>query len=132
MPSAQPGKLLKPETLICTCQHTHTHTRTRTYTCTHAHIHTHAQWRQRYVVFKITKSGRLEFVIYKEPPAIPDNEVKSVAIDEYGGLETNLRLESERYIFALITNSSTECFSVDSPQEMNAWIKVLQENLGKG
>lgn len=94
--------------------------------------HSYTQWKQRYVAFKITNSGRLQFVIYKEAPAIPDNEVKYVAIDEYGGLETNMKLDSEKYTFAIITNSSTECFSVDSPHEMTEWTKLLQEYLGKG
>ncbi len=107
---------------------THTHTQTHT----HTHTHTHTQWRQRYVAFKVTNSGRLQFVIYKEAPAIPDNEIKHVAIDEYGGLETNMKLESEKYTFAIITNSSTECFSVDSPHEMSEWTNLLQEYLGKG
>ena len=71
-------------------------------------------------------------MLYKEPPAIPDNEFKHVAIEEYGGLETNLRLDSEKYTFAIITSSVTECFSVDSPQELTDWTKVIQEYLGKG
>jgi len=84
------------------------------------------------VAFRLTNSGRLEFVIYKEPPAVPDNEIKHVAIDEYGGLENNLKLDNERFTFAVITNSATECFSVESPQEMTDWTTAVHEYLGKG
>ena len=71
-------------------------------------------------------------MLYKEQPAVPDNEVKHVAIEEYGGLETNLKLENEIYTFAIITSNATDCFSTDTPKELTDWTNVIQEYLGKG
>ena len=84
------------------------------------------------MVFKITHSGRLQLIIYKEQPAIPMNEIKEVPIDEFGGLESNLSLDNEKYAFAIITTHVTESFSVESPREMTEWTTLLQEYLGKG
>ena len=90
------------------------------------------QWRQRYLVFKITQAGRLQLIVYKESPATAANEIKEISIDQFGGLENNLRLDGEKYVFAIITTSITECFSVETPQELSEWSKLLQEYLGKG
>ena len=91
-----------------------------------------AQWKPRYVVFKITHSGRLQLIIYKDQPAVPINEIKEVPIDEFGGLVSNLSLDNERYAFAIITTHITESFSSESPQVMTEWTSLLQEYLGKG
>lgn len=99
------------------------HTSTHTYTC---------QWKPRYVVFKKTHSGRLQFTLYKEKPAVPSNEVKEIPIDDFGGLEINLKLDSEKYTFGIITSSMTDCFAVETPDELNKWTSLLQEYLGKG
>ena len=96
-------------------------------------LHTHCkQWRQRHVVFKITHSGRLRLIVYKELPAVPANEAKEIQIEQFGGLETNFKLDNEKYLFAIVTNCATDCFSAETPQEMSDWTTVLQEYLGKG
>ena len=84
------------------------------------------------MVFKVTHSGRLQLIIYKDQPAIPVNEIKEVPIDEFGGLESNLSLDNEKYAFAITTTHITESFSVESPHEMTEWTTLLQEYLGKG
>ena len=84
------------------------------------------------MVFKITHSGRLQLIVYKDQPAIPANEIKEVPIDEFGGLEGNLSVDNEKYAFAVITTHVTESFSADSPNEMTEWTRSLQEYLGKG
>ena len=71
-------------------------------------------------------------MLYKEQPAIPDNELKHVAIEEYGGLETNLKLENEVYTFAIISSSATDCFSTETLQDLTDWTNLIQEYLGKG
>lgn len=55
-----------------------------------------------------------------------------MTIEEYGGIENNLRLENELYTFAIITTSATECFSAETPQELTDWTNLIQEYLGKG
>ena len=55
------------------------------------------------------------------------NEIKEVPIDEFGGLESNLSLDNEKYAFAIITTHVTESFSVESPREMTEWTTLLQE-----
>ena len=120
-----------------TCEYTHTHTHTHTRTHTHAHTTPHhtthtPQWKPRYVVFKMSQSGRLQLTVYKEQPTVPSNEIKEIPIEEYGGLEVNLRLDSEKYTFAIITNSMTDCFAVETHDELNKWTALLQEYLGKG
>lgn len=89
------------------------------------------RWRQRHVVFKITHSGRLRLIVYKELPAVPANEAKEIQIEQFGGLETNFKLDNEKYLFAIVTNCATDCFSAETPQEMSDWTTVLQEYLGK-
>ena len=83
-------------------------------------------------MFKVTSSGRYQFIIYKEQPMTPANEVKEVPIEEFGGLDINAKIDSEKNTFAVITTSTTDCFSTDSPDEMVKWTRVLQEYLGKG
>ncbi len=83
-------------------------------------------------MFKKTQAGRLQLIVNKETPATAVNEIKEISIDEFGGLENNLRLEGEKYVFAIITTTTTECFSVETPQELSEWSKLLQEYLGKG
>ena len=90
------------------------------------------QWRPRYLVFKVTHAGRLQLFVHKEHPPTAANEVKEIAIDEFGGLEGNLKLDNEKYVFAIITTHVTECFSTESPQELTDWRQLLQEYLGKG
>lgn len=90
------------------------------------------QWRPRYVVFKVTSSGRFQLMIYKEHPPTAANEVKEVPIEEFGGLDINPRIDNERNIFAVITTKSTDCFSAETPEEMVNWTSILQEYLGKG
>ena len=90
------------------------------------------QWKPRYVVFKITHSGRLQLIVYKDQPAVPANEIKEVPIDEFGGLESNLSTDNEKYAFAVIMTHVTESFSADSPHERTEWTRLLQEYLGKG
>ena len=70
--------------------------------------------------------------MYKEQPTVPSNEIKEIPIEEYGGLEVNLRLDSEKYTFAIITHSMTDCFAVETHSELNKWTALLQEYLGKG
>lgn len=83
-------------------------------------------------MFKVTHAGRLQLIVHKESPAIAANEIKEIAIDEFGGLEHNLKLDNEKYVFAIITTSITECFSTESPQDLTDWRQLLQEYLGKG
>ncbi len=90
------------------------------------------QWRSRHVVFKVTHAGRLQLIVHKESPPTAANEIKEVAIDEFGGLDYNLKIDNEKYAFAIITTHITECFSTDSPHELTEWIQLLQEYLGKG
>ena len=90
------------------------------------------QWRPRHLVFKVTHAGRLQLIVHKESPATAANEIKEITIDEFGGLENNLKLDSEKYVFAIITTHVTECFSTESPQELTEWSQLLQEYLGKG
>ena len=84
------------------------------------------------MVFKVTHAGRLQLYVHKDFPPTAANEIKEIAIDEFGGLEHNLKLENEKYVFAIITTHITECFSIESPQELTAWRQLLQEYLGKG
>ena len=84
-------------------------------------------------MFKLTQAaGRLQLIVYKEPPATAVNEIKEISIDQFGGLENNLRLDGEKFVFAIITTTITECFSVETPQELSDWSQLLQEYLGKG
>ena len=84
------------------------------------------------MVFKVTNSGRLQFLVYKEQPTIPANEMKEIPIEEFGGLEANLKLDSEKCVFAIVTTQVTDCFATDTPEEMHEWVRLLQEYLGKG
>lgn len=80
----------------------------------------------------MSAAGRLEFVIYKESPQ-GSCEVKSIPIEEFGGLETNLKLDiQEKYTFAIITTDATDCFASDSPEEYTRWTSTIREYLGKG
>lgn len=90
------------------------------------------QWRPRHLVFKVTHAGRLQLILHKESPATASNEIKEIAIDEFGGLEDNLKLDNEKYVFAIITTNITECFSTETPQDWTDWKQLLQEYLGKG
>ena len=92
----------------------------------------HTQWRSRYIVFKITSSGPLRLIVYKEQPATSANELKEIQIDEFGGLDFGLKLDSEKHVFAIITTGATDCFSTDTAEEMLEWTRLLQEYLGKG
>ena len=83
-------------------------------------------------MFKVTHAGRLQLIVYKESPPTAANEIKEISIDEFGGLEHNLRIDSEKYVFAIITTNMTECFSTESPQDLSDWKQLLQEYLGKG
>ena len=82
-------------------------------------------------MFKVTHAGRLQLIVYKEYPPTAANEIKEISIDEFGGLEHSLKIDNERYVFAIITNV-TECFSTETPRELGEWRKLLQEYLGKG
>ncbi len=84
------------------------------------------------MVFKITSSGRLRFVVYKEQPATPTNELKEVQMDEFGGMEVGLKMDSEKHVFAVISTSVTDCFSTETAEEMFEWCRLLREYLGKG
>jgi hypothetical protein len=90
------------------------------------------RWRHRYVVFKIASAGRLAFTIYKDQPAIPSNELSEVPIEDYGGLDTKLKLDGEKHVFAIITTNSTECFAADNPQTLKDWSNSMIDYLGKG
>lgn len=83
-------------------------------------------------MFKVTHAGRLQLIVHKESPPTAANEIKEIAIDEFGGLEFNLKLDSEKYVFAIITTQVTECFSTETPQQLTEWKQLLQEYLGKG
>ena len=63
---------------------------------------------------------------------MPSNEVKEIPIEDFGGLEVNLRLDSEKYTFGIISSTMTDCFAVETPDELNKWTSLLQEYLGKG
>ena len=84
-------------------------------------------------MFRVSTAGRLEFLIYKESPDPgPSTEVKSIPIEEFGGLEANVRLDGEKYTFAIITTDVTDCFATDTPEDHAAWTSILREYLGKG
>lgn len=83
-------------------------------------------------MFKVTHGGRLQLIVYKDHTASAAGEIKEIAIEDFGGLEHNLKLDNEKYAFAIITTNVTECFSVDSPRELLEWKQILQEYLGKG
>ena len=83
-------------------------------------------------MFKISGGGRLQFIIYKETPTSPVNEVKEIAIEEFGGLESTTKMESEKNVFSVITTSVTDSFSTDSSEDLREWTSLLQEYLGKG
>ena len=83
-------------------------------------------------MFKVTHAGRLQLILHKEHPPTAANELKEIAIDEFGGLEHNLKIDNERYVCAVITTHATECFSTETPQELTEWKQLLQEYLGKG
>ena len=97
-----------------------------------SHARMHTQWRLRYVVFKTMSSGRFQFMVYKEHPPSPSNEIKEIPIEEFGGIESNLKLDNEKNAFAIISTNFTDCFSVETPEEMQEWVRVLQRYLGKG
>ena len=90
------------------------------------------QWKTRYVVFKISGGGRLQFIIYKESPTSPANEVKEIPIEEYGGLESNTKVDSEKNVFSVITTNMTDTFATESGEDLMEWTQLLQEYLGKG
>ena len=83
-------------------------------------------------MFKISGGGRLQFIIYRDQPTSPANEIKEIPIEEFGGLESSLKLDNEKFVFYVITTSVTDCFSADSAEELNEWTTLLQEYLGKG
>ena len=85
------------------------------------------------MVFKISGGGRLQFIIYKESPATPANEVKEIPIEEFGGVDsTTGKVDSERNVFSVITTNMTDSFSTDSADDLVEWTQLLQEYLGKG
>ena len=83
-------------------------------------------------MFKISGGGRLQFIIHKDYPPSPANEVKEIAIEEFGGLESTTKVDSEKHVFSVITTNVTDCFSTESAEEMAEWTTLLQEYLGKG
>ena len=97
-------------------------------------IPTHIQWKKRHVVFRVSAAGRLEFLICKETTSVPGpvTEVKSIPIEEFGGLITNTKLDGEKYTFAVVSTEVTDCFATDTPDEHTAWTSTIREYLGKG
>ena len=83
-------------------------------------------------MFKISGGGRLQFIIYREQPTTPANEIKEIPIDEFGGVESGVRMDNEKLVFCVITGSVTDCFSTETVEELNEWTSLLQEYLGKG
>ena len=55
-----------------------------------------------------------------------------VLIEEYGGLDSVLKLDGEKHVFAIITTHSTECFATESLASLREWVAVIQEYFGKG
>ena len=55
-----------------------------------------------------------------------------VSIEEYGGLDSTLKVDGERHVFAIITTHSTECFAAESLATLRDWVTVIQEYFGKG
>ena len=90
------------------------------------------QWKNRYVVFKISGGGRLQFMIHKDCPPSPANEVKEIPIEEFGGIESAAKVDSEKHVFSIITTSVTDSFSTDGVEDLAEWTSLLQEYLGKG
>ena len=82
--------------------------------------------------FKITAAGRLSFTVYREQPASPANEITQVCIEDYGGLDNTMKLDGEKFAFAIITTGITECFAADSAATLQDWSHVIHEYLGKG
>ncbi len=80
----------------------------------------------------ISNAGRFIFTVYRDKPAIPANEQTDVPIEDFGGLDSTLKLDGEKNVFAIITNGITECFAADSPDIVHEWCEVLQEYLGQG
>lgn len=84
------------------------------------------------MVFKIANAGRLTFTIYKDQPAIPTNELSEIPIEEFGGLDSTLKLDGEKHVFAIISTNWTDCFATDSAESLQEWTKSIQDFLGKG
>ena len=59
-------------------------------------------------------------------------KVKEIPIEEFGGLESSGKVDSEKHVFSVITTNVTDSFSMDSPEELCEWTILLQEYLGKG
>ena len=58
--------------------------------------------------------------------------MKEIPIEEFGGLESTAKVDSEKHVFSVITTGMTDSFSTDSPEELRDWTVLLQEYLGKG
>ncbi|CAI8029348.1 Protein Dok-7, partial [Geodia barretti] len=100
-------------------------------TLKHRQTGTLARWKNRYVVFKISGGGRLQFMIHKDCPPSPANEVKEIPIEEFGGIESAAKVDSEKHVFSIITTSVTDSFSTDGVEDLAEWTSLLQEYLGK-
>ena len=83
-------------------------------------------------MFKISGGGRLQFTIHKDHPTSAANEVKEIPIEEFGGLESGSKVDSEKNVFSVITTNATDTFSTESVDDMEEWVMVIQEYLGKG
>ena len=55
-----------------------------------------------------------------------------VSIEEYGGLDSTLKVDGEKHVFAIITTHSTECFATESLATLRDWVAIIQEYFGKG
>ena len=53
-------------------------------------------------------------------------------IEEYGGLDSTMKLDGEKNVFAIITTHSTECFATENLPALRDWVAVIQEYFGKG
>ena len=83
-------------------------------------------------MFKVSGGGRLQFIIHKDFPPSPANEVKEIPIEEFGGLESTAKVDSEKHVFSIITTSVTDSFSTEGVEDLAEWTSLLQEYLGKG
>ena len=77
-------------------------------------------------------SGKLTFTVYKDKPPTPSNELYELPIEDYGGTDSNVKIDGEKNVFAILLTDSTECFATESPDDLKRWTRVLNEYLGKG
>ena len=71
-------------------------------------------------------------IVYKDQPPIPDNELTNIPIEEFGGLDYNMKIDGEKQVLAILTTHVTECFATDSSETLREWRTAIQDYLGKG